>query len=549
MSYFVGKAGNKKITPSRAYMHFVDFQTAFDFCKFFDGHVFVNGRGQEEKAHVEYAPYQRIPKPRRKTDTRAGTIEQEAEYQAFLESLKVPEVKLPSAEVQLDKKLRGEDQAPVQVSALLEELKARRAARFAQTGGYGPSNILQRRKASAAERLQEKRRLKIERDRERKRRRDERQLAKLQAAGAPIPAYLLERTGNAAAAATAAVNATAANATPGTASTTNAGGLAPGSSTPGPAGMVVGPDGVSSVPPGQKGDPALDKKKKEPNTRKNNRDERRKKKGEDRAGVPAGNAPVGSPFAPAPAPSAAAVAALGQPPSPSVGGPRAQQGRGRGRGQWDGKTLEPGSISIQQRQAAPSPTPAEATSLSVPPAPVAPSPPAEVASPAGGGRGSRHQRGGGRQPRGGQSPGPGAIPAAPEPATTISSKPILASASQAAVFTPSSAPFVPAATLSATPATAPAPSPSAASSPAHGKGKRYDGTGYNSYSAPTYGTYQPGYQQPYNSYGTVYYPTPSASTTTAPGTQAQAQAAPTPTPPSYTPSHSKPPAKYQNFLE
>lgn len=38
---------------------------------------------------MEFAPYQKAPKPRTKRDPREGSLEKDADYQAFLERLQV----------------------------------------------------------------------------------------------------------------------------------------------------------------------------------------------------------------------------------------------------------------------------------------------------------------------------------------------------------------------------------------------------------------------------------------------------------------------------
>lgn len=38
-------------------------------------HININKIGGEEKAQVEYAPYQKVPKPDQKSDHREGTID------------------------------------------------------------------------------------------------------------------------------------------------------------------------------------------------------------------------------------------------------------------------------------------------------------------------------------------------------------------------------------------------------------------------------------------------------------------------------------------
>ena len=45
------------------------------------------GVGNESTAVVEFAPYQKIPTEKKKTDARSGTIEKDEDYLSFLESL------------------------------------------------------------------------------------------------------------------------------------------------------------------------------------------------------------------------------------------------------------------------------------------------------------------------------------------------------------------------------------------------------------------------------------------------------------------------------
>lgn len=75
--------------------------------------------GNEYPAMVEYAPFQKIPKRagNKKKDIRVGTIDQDPDFMAFLESLEKPEsVQLPTLEVVLEeiqaheRELKGTDE-------------------------------------------------------------------------------------------------------------------------------------------------------------------------------------------------------------------------------------------------------------------------------------------------------------------------------------------------------------------------------------------------------------------------------------------------------
>lgn len=75
---------------SRAYINFIEQKNIFDFREKFDNYVFVDAKGNEYPAVVEFAPFQRLPKKRiiKKKDTKHGDIEEDPYYISFIESLK-----------------------------------------------------------------------------------------------------------------------------------------------------------------------------------------------------------------------------------------------------------------------------------------------------------------------------------------------------------------------------------------------------------------------------------------------------------------------------
>lgn len=76
----------------RAYINFCNQNDIFIFKDKFDGYVFVDGKGADFPAIVEFAPFQGLPKSKsRKKDLKANTIDSEPHYLAFLESLKEDE--------------------------------------------------------------------------------------------------------------------------------------------------------------------------------------------------------------------------------------------------------------------------------------------------------------------------------------------------------------------------------------------------------------------------------------------------------------------------
>lgn len=74
----------------RAYINFAEQKNIFLFREKFDNYVFVDARGLEYPAVVEFAPFQRLPKKRigKKKDLKCGTIESDPYYIGFLDSLK-----------------------------------------------------------------------------------------------------------------------------------------------------------------------------------------------------------------------------------------------------------------------------------------------------------------------------------------------------------------------------------------------------------------------------------------------------------------------------
>ncbi|XP_050716681.1 regulator of nonsense transcripts 3B-like [Eriocheir sinensis] len=90
---------------TRVYINFKSQGDIFIFRDKFDGYVFVDKKGNEYPAMVEFAPFQKVPRKggSKKKDARCGTIDQDPDYLAFLESIENPEtVTLQSLEVVLE---------------------------------------------------------------------------------------------------------------------------------------------------------------------------------------------------------------------------------------------------------------------------------------------------------------------------------------------------------------------------------------------------------------------------------------------------------------
>ncbi|MED6132737.1 hypothetical protein PIB30_021561 [Stylosanthes scabra] len=130
-SFRPGNTSHKNQRHSRAYIDFKCTDDVFEFAEFFDGHVFVNERGAQHKAIVEYAPSQRVPRPSTKKDGREGTIYKDADYLEFLKFIAKPHEHLPSAEIQLERKeaeQSGANKETPIVTPLMEYVRQKRSA-------------------------------------------------------------------------------------------------------------------------------------------------------------------------------------------------------------------------------------------------------------------------------------------------------------------------------------------------------------------------------------------------------------------------------------
>ncbi|RCV33737.1 hypothetical protein SETIT_7G106300v2 [Setaria italica] len=127
-----GNASQKNHRYSRLYLNFKRPEDVVEFAEVFNGHVFVNEKGVQFKALVEYAPSQQVPRSNIKKDGREGTIMKDPEYLEFLELISKPTEHLPSAEIQLERKeaerAAAGKEAPV-VTALMMFVRQQRAAK------------------------------------------------------------------------------------------------------------------------------------------------------------------------------------------------------------------------------------------------------------------------------------------------------------------------------------------------------------------------------------------------------------------------------------
>lgn len=174
--YFV--KGDLSLGPhafSRAYINFVNQDEIFIFKEKFDDYIFVDEKGNEFPALVEYAPFQKIPKRRtRKKDPKCGTIEQDPEYIKFLESLEQPEeVTLPSIDTYIEeieareKEIKANNGCLKVVTPLIEYLQQRKLEKLAAQKLREERREERKRREVEKKRLrdEEKRRRKVDRDR------------------------------------------------------------------------------------------------------------------------------------------------------------------------------------------------------------------------------------------------------------------------------------------------------------------------------------------------------------------------------------------------
>ncbi|KAG6458696.1 regulator of nonsense transcripts 3B-like isoform X2 [Manduca sexta] len=111
---------------SRAYINFVNVDDIFLFKDKFDGYVFLDDKGVEYVGIVEYAPFQRIPKKKKKKDPKCGTIESDPIYQEFMENLtKEPETE-NQPKLEYAYPVNDANDKKVQSTPLLEYLAARK---------------------------------------------------------------------------------------------------------------------------------------------------------------------------------------------------------------------------------------------------------------------------------------------------------------------------------------------------------------------------------------------------------------------------------------
>uniref|UniRef100_V9IBD9 Regulator of nonsense transcripts 3B n=1 Tax=Apis cerana TaxID=7461 RepID=V9IBD9_APICE len=106
---------------ARAYINFVEQQDIFMFREKFDNYVFIDSKGTEYPAVVEFAPFQRLPKKRtgKKKDLKCGTIESDPYYISFLETRKNQEAESNISQPKTEYSYQPPDNTPKKLQPLL----------------------------------------------------------------------------------------------------------------------------------------------------------------------------------------------------------------------------------------------------------------------------------------------------------------------------------------------------------------------------------------------------------------------------------------------
>ncbi|KAI9294495.1 hypothetical protein K502DRAFT_304889, partial [Neoconidiobolus thromboides FSU 785] len=129
--YFPGKVYqnfNKKNTSSRAYIKFNAIEFLIEFYKSYNGHKFIDSKGTESIALVDYALNQKAPKNIRE-DNKVGTIETDPEYIRFLNKLENNEDEVEDTKANETSQTNPQEIKDEKVTPLIEYLRSK-TARF-----------------------------------------------------------------------------------------------------------------------------------------------------------------------------------------------------------------------------------------------------------------------------------------------------------------------------------------------------------------------------------------------------------------------------------
>lgn len=117
---------------SRAYINFVCPEDVYGFKEKFDNYVFVDNKGHEYTAVVEFAPFQKIPKKRGKArmDPKCKTIDSDTYFLEFVANLNKPVEQDAKPEYTLQLGDRSDEKKKDITTPLLEFIKNKRAQKL-----------------------------------------------------------------------------------------------------------------------------------------------------------------------------------------------------------------------------------------------------------------------------------------------------------------------------------------------------------------------------------------------------------------------------------
>jgi regulator of nonsense transcripts 3 len=137
--FYLAPADNSlgSFAHATVYINFLRIDDVITFKEKFDGYVFLDTKGNEYTAVVEFAPYQKVPKKKSKrVDEKKGTIENDSDFKKFLEIFQT-ETKV----------------ANVDMAVVLEEIENREKELKASVNQKGSTPLLEFLKKRREERI------------------------------------------------------------------------------------------------------------------------------------------------------------------------------------------------------------------------------------------------------------------------------------------------------------------------------------------------------------------------------------------------------------
>ncbi|KAG8225787.1 hypothetical protein J437_LFUL005594 [Ladona fulva] len=106
-----------------AYVNFVNPKDVYLFTEKFDDYCFIDGKGHEYRAVVEFAPFQKIPRKKsRQRDPKCGTIYSDSDYLTFVAKIKQSQ---DDPNESVIKTTCGKSSPLLSVQDVLEEIEAK----------------------------------------------------------------------------------------------------------------------------------------------------------------------------------------------------------------------------------------------------------------------------------------------------------------------------------------------------------------------------------------------------------------------------------------